>query len=847
MNKKLCLFITIFLSPLAAYAQQQESNGTDKKLTAGNDNNLEQDDTIVVRSTPTSQTMGTQILTEEQIKKIPTRNGSVTELLKTNPNVQFANSADNSNTPGEISPENVSFHGEKFYQNNYMIDGLSNNNTINPGANGGELTSNPDGYSPTDLPAGGAQSFWINSELVEQLEVFDSNVSAKYGDFSGGVVDSKLKDPKLDRPSGKISYRTTRASWTSYHVDENISEDYDTATNLYYQPKFTKNFYSVTVNQPLSDKAGFIFAYNRQESTIPYYHAYLDQWTDQKRIAETYLLKGTYLADNGDIFRLISMYAPHESKYYKKNVKDGAFTNTGGGYRFNMEWEHIADWGDVNTLLGYQYERNKIDHESNSFKNWIYHSASNNFTSEALDWQTTDNTSQIGGYGTFSTKKTTTTLKQDYAMNPIHFYGLNHQFDLGWQVDFYSAEYRRYSDVYTGTATRNTSVMCQSGDKWCIDGEQYMKNRTVYPSRTVEGNYTNYAVYLQDSMTFGQLEVTPGMRLSYDDYLGNLNVAPRFGTSYDVFGDRRTRLFGGANRYYAQNMLAYKLRQGISSYYTQTRSSASSDWTNSSLKTATYDYDVSDLKTPFSDELSLGLSQRVWDTVWTAKWVHRKGRDQFGRTNYTDDSGKKYYVLNNDASTQGNTVSLTVEPISPYHFAWADIGWSLGASISDNKSSSQAYYDLSNTDSDKVIFDGKLMEKGDMDALNYNTPWRVFLNVDTQFPYIRLTWDQMLAYTSGYKSYTTSTVACPDGNSACGDYDGNATLYKEKQFKDYISYDWRFSYSQPIYKEQTLDITLDVLNVFDNIIETSSSGTLSSSTITYKTGRQFWLGIAYNW
>ncbi|MFV0467295.1 MAG: TonB-dependent receptor plug domain-containing protein, partial [Dysgonomonas sp.] len=262
------------LYPFAAYAAPKNDVLLGQNTTqdeTSSDGNTTSEDTIVVRSTPTSQTMGTQIITADQISKMPTRNGSVTELLKNNPNVQFSNNADNGSTPGELQPENVSFHGEKFYQNNYMVDGLSNNNTINPGANGGDLTADPDGYSPTDLPAGGAQSFWINSELIDSVEVYDSNISAKYGDFTGGVVDAKLKDPDLQKSSGRISFRTTSDSLTEYHVDESVKEDFDQATSLYYQPKFTKKFYSATVNQPLSDKAGLIFSYNRQESEIPYY------------------------------------------------------------------------------------------------------------------------------------------------------------------------------------------------------------------------------------------------------------------------------------------------------------------------------------------------------------------------------------------------------------------------------------------------------------------------------------------------------------------------------------------------------------------------------------------------
>ncbi|CDI27035.1 hypothetical protein [Klebsiella pneumoniae] len=78
-------------------------------------------DTIVVRAAPTSQSMGTQIINADKIASRPTGNGTVTELLKYNPNVRFANDSNSSLNPGEIAPENVSFHGEKFYNSNFII------------------------------------------------------------------------------------------------------------------------------------------------------------------------------------------------------------------------------------------------------------------------------------------------------------------------------------------------------------------------------------------------------------------------------------------------------------------------------------------------------------------------------------------------------------------------------------------------------------------------------------------------------------------------------------------------------------------------------------------------------
>lgn len=49
-----------------------------------------------------------------------------------------------------------------------------------------------------------------------------------------------------------------------------------------------------------------------------------------------------------------------------------------------------------------------------------------------------------------------------------------------------------------------------------------------------------------------------------------------------------------------------------------------------------------------------------------------------------------------------------------------------------------------------------------------------------------------------------------------------------------------------MFKTQSLELTVDVMNVFNTAIESSKSTTLSSA-ITYKTGRQIWLGAAWNW
>ena len=141
-------------------------------------------------------------------------------MLHDNPNVQFSNISGTSESAGEIAPENVSFHGEKFYNNNWQIDGMSNTDNSNPGAGAGYQNSNDSDMD--GLPNGGAQSFWVNADIIDSVDVYDSNISAKYGQFTGGVVDAKLKDPSSKKASGSVSFRTSRSSWTRYHTETDV-------------------------------------------------------------------------------------------------------------------------------------------------------------------------------------------------------------------------------------------------------------------------------------------------------------------------------------------------------------------------------------------------------------------------------------------------------------------------------------------------------------------------------------------------------------------------------------------------------------------------------------------------
>lgn len=711
----------------------------------------------------------------------------------------------------------------------------------------------PVGSAPYDLPNGNSQSLWIDSSLIKNVEAFDSNISAKYGNFTGGVVNAELKDPSFEKAhSGKIYYRTTRSAWTDFYIQEGKQDAFERATRLDYQPEFVKQTYGFNVSEKLSEKFALLFSYERTVSDIDYYHTRMRNLSDvdspvpnqQKRTNETYLLRGVYLPDNGDVWRTTLIYSPHSSRLFKQNVKNGEFTSTGGGFQANIEWEKELDWGKMKTYAGYKKTGDEIEHKEGEYHRYM--------RSAYLDWFSDANYATWGGYGRYYTEKEIFTLKQDYDLTAFDFADMEHKISFGWSIDKSKAKYERDSDSALYYYKLDSSIICGTAGS-CISGEQYSNNRTLYQSRNVKTSDNDYAAYLQDVIKWKNLELTLGARLDHNEFLGNTNLAHRISGSYDVFGDQSTIFFGGLNRYYGASMLAFKLRQGIGTGLKQIRDinadGTLGPWVDDGSLEAPTRYYMTKVKTPYSDEKVLGLTQRIFDTKWTLKWVNRDSKDQFSSSIRRIDDGT-YRVLNNDGWTKNNTFTLSFSPVSPYKWKYMELGWDAGIGISRTKSNNK-YYDISSTLSQKAIYNGRLINAEELPPNDFNTPWSAFLNVNTAFPAINLTFDQRFTFTKGKKQRVADTTISCNGiysgtvgyYAACGDEVGDVTVYEDQETGSAFMVDWRFAYKVPTFKDQALEITLDINNVLNRKQLAKSNGGNS----VYKQGRNFWLGASYSW
>lgn len=112
-------------------------------------------ESVVVRDRAGESLTSFTHLTREDIARRPTEDGNITDLLKSNPAVQFSNHGDGSLQMGEIKPSNISIHGSVAYQNNYTLDGISTNSDLDPA----EQTS----VTTTRLGGSDEQGFYVDS------------------------------------------------------------------------------------------------------------------------------------------------------------------------------------------------------------------------------------------------------------------------------------------------------------------------------------------------------------------------------------------------------------------------------------------------------------------------------------------------------------------------------------------------------------------------------------------------------------------------------------------------------------------------------------------------------------
>ncbi|PLY02377.1 MAG: hypothetical protein C0622_05625 [Desulfuromonas sp.] len=798
------------------------------------DDNLENESDTVVLPVVTVTATAPDILTQKEIidrdtlSIIPATNGNLTEAFKTVPGVQYSESFESSKTGGEIEPPEISISGGRPEDNNFILDSIGNNSLLDPAFK--------DTTNYNNVP-GNAQEMFLLDHLINTVDIYRANISARYGAFNGGVIETNSIDPTAEF-SGRISFRMTDSSWGEFHIDPAEQEAFYNSNQALYQPKFSKYQFSATLNVPVNDYSGLLFDYSRLQSTIPLQH--FDQEVSQHRINENIFLKYVTEPQTGTKLTLSGSYMPYEGKYFLKNAMYSDYSLLGGGYKLSGQLEKRLALGQLEFNLGYQKSWNSRV----APPDWYSWRVSD--LTEEKDWGAiiSSKTSWEGGYGDIDKEQETLVGNIHMAFDAIKFGKQEHQINAGAEISATEAVFNRPENMSVYSVAKiNGSVICPEGSFDCVQGEQFMYFMNDYPEDHAEANITNYSAYLEDNLSFGKFDLRPGIHLSYDDLQNNLNAAPRLAASYDPFGDRNTIFIAGVNRYYGASLLTLALEEQKLPYEVYMRSTVldSSNfqpqpWPEDPRPRKSIDASrTGDLKTPYADEWTAGIRQQVWGGTFAASYINRVYKDQIvsvtlDMTDIDPDDPYSYKEWRNSGHRDYEELTFEYSKEWEKSSLYFNIGWSKNRSNSSSYASSftESLLDVEAEDINFVWYGDKLIDRSQLPADNFSRPVKASLVYNRSLPY-GFSFTNTTNYRGRYKALVNT-------NKSLDGYDIYAVVRKPSA----LTFDWRLSWMSPEYHGNTVELTLDILNLFNKRIA------YGPSEENYLLGRQIWGGITYN-
>lgn len=225
------------------------------------------------------------------------------------------------------------------------------NNDLDPH---GSTTNNQ-----TSIRSTGSQGLNIDTSLLQSITVQDSNVSAAYGGFSGGVVEANVRRARKDDGGikgwhGNISYQFTQGnanpqkfSLTKYHYDERAESNLFLSADERYQPEFFKYSIKSSLEGYITKDLGLVASFTTTQSIIPLssyrnlasyrYGNDLDKKRENKRQSYNYYLKAHWNPRENLTLEANLGYAPQYNTYYNDAAANSYYEMRSGGYQAGLK------------------------------------------------------------------------------------------------------------------------------------------------------------------------------------------------------------------------------------------------------------------------------------------------------------------------------------------------------------------------------------------------------------------------------------------------------------------------------------------------------------------------------
>ncbi|WP_420589369.1 TonB-dependent receptor plug domain-containing protein [Bacterioplanoides sp.] len=828
-------------------------------------------------------------LSRDMIAASPKGGGDISELLDVLPGVYSGDETHSAEQQAEIVARRLSISGGQPWQTGFFLDGVNFNSRQDPAAF--DLNNN----EINDV-AGSAQAMNINEQIVESIEVFDNNIPARYGSFSGGVVDVVTREASRKKFRYGVSMRGTNSDWNKYRIFYPQSEKATDRQLELKSPEFSKQSYSAYLSGPVSPYHSVLLSGNYLKSTVT--GISLNESRQSYRENSNVLLKLTQENLWLDRVEWSTTYAPYENRNYLRDVRNSDITLKGGGVSSSIKLKQGFDSFNWHGRLAYSVSENSRQAPTHYYP-WA--------DIRGRDWGNGDegtgtSVSREGGYGDLDKTQATTALSS--GINDIFFnWGKSyHNVSAGLQLNHETLKRQRFRDTYVYNSPnreekfledfncsgfifdcveRTTSITLeqleqQLGEPFdennpdhiiareatIITAPQYFSQRRVYHQENIDVSVTNLGLYVEDSIDFNQVTLNLGLRYDYENFLRNHNIAPRISAGYRINGDANMLITAGLNRYYDSNLLTYKVREKRKPYTFQKRTvndegfvQGWQDVRESSGERYTYN----DLRTPFSNELVLGWKHATgYVGTYAIKYIKRWREDQLVRGDeriYNEQDGFYYRAQTNDGSGKSERISLSWNYQINGHNLWANTSYQ----ISESSSTS---YDVSADDaqlSDLVILDrgAHLDENERYQETSLNSLSRVVREFGQPFtmnmgwnyrwnPYVltsivasyRQSFDTVRK-TSNVRASEQLDRLCP----SCGTGDEILLpIYEEVKVPERLLVNSALKVDLIKSGEHQLKLTTDIENLFN-----SRTHTVLKGDSGVETGRSFWLGISYDY
>ncbi|KAF0810780.1 TonB-dependent receptor plug [Alcanivorax sp. S71-1-4] len=652
-------------------------------------------------STAPTEKEGNWLINRRQLDRYGQGSGQITPVLSSIPNVQFDEERFDDDSLVDLRPPSVSIAGGRIYENNFTLDGFSVNSRFDPGKGSG-LGSEPPRQD---------QGLFLDLDLIDSVEVWQSNVPAEYGRFLGGVVNMETRRHGAT-PETYLSARRTQGDWVKSRVFQ-LPPEPGVERAPVGEPDFRRSRYTVRHSRPISDTAGIVAAFALAESSTPL--LVVNQTEQQTQRNLNLFLKHSQAFFNGLESDTSLIWAPFEQTGYLPTYLDSEYQFTGGGLSLGNKLRFVT-----NRARKVQFDTNLSTRESNREGprdgfSWA--------VTASKPWGANVETglSHIGGTGSLERFEQSASSKLKISEPARTFSGSVMQVSYGTEAIYSQVGYERPSTSRQySSALKNPDIDCRGSVVDCVDNEQYFTRRRVYEADNVDVTLLEAGLFSEMSFAWPRFEATFGLRGDYNDYTRNVDIAPRSRFSVDLAGDRRSLLVFGANRYYGGSLITYRLREARRPAYGESRGATQNivnDWERAAQQSEEI-YRSNDLKTPYSDELTIGLRQHFLGGVASIDLLQRRNRDQFS-SETTDilQDGFRVIMLNNDGHSEYESVSL----------GW-DRSWSTGTHAgitltwSESSSTNESYDDSLGdvSTSPYVWYRGQRMRSSAVEVLRQN-------------------------------------------------------------------------------------------------------------------------------